>query len=92
MSSPIHPHASSLGAKLDALDLTADESALLHDIVAAASGAETAGYGSIGFVDLLPKIKVTDERQMTTGFSASGTGNLVDSKTQLAGGGEEREI
>ncbi len=81
-------HAASLGAKLDALDLTDDEAALLHEIVAAASGAETVGYGSIGFADLLPKMKPLDAQSQNVfpAFSASGTGNVVGSKEPLPKG------
>ncbi len=68
--------AASLGAKLDALDLSEDERTLLHAVVAAADGGEVAGFRSAKLGDLLPKLSILDDDigLLRTGYSVSGHG------------------
>ena len=48
--------ATTLAAKLDALELTAAEHALLHTLIGAADDSEVAGYARISFGELIPKL------------------------------------
>ena len=53
-----HEDLHTLGGKLDALDLTDGERSILHELIGQAVDDDVAGFASVGFGDVLPRIQL----------------------------------